>query len=74
MLVCSICTSRPSTTNHFIFFKHKLENITITKANKRVYLAFLNENFLKYFSPGQTKIDPIFLPDYNDVRAFKVFK
>ena len=41
--VSSICTSKPSATNHS--FQHELEDI-ITKANKLLNLVFLNENFL----------------------------
>ena len=46
------------------------------KANKLLNLTFLNENLsFKYFSGNQqTKINPIYLFDYNDVRAFEIFK
>ena len=46
------------------------------KADKLLNLTYLNENLLViyFFSKSIKKIGLIFLFDYNDIRAFEVFK
>ena len=46
------------------------------KANKLLNWTFFNENllFIIFSRNQQTKIDLVFVSDYNDTRAFKIFK
>ena len=55
----------PQLTILLMFFEHELVDVRTTKTNKILILAFLNENFLNFFSRNQSaQIDPIFLFSY----------
>ena len=66
----------PGTPQLTILSFLKRRSIKIIKADKLVNLTYLNENLLLIylFSKSIKKVDLIFHFDYNDIRAFEVFK